>query len=432
MTQENANEAMNFQATREFALQLDRQDPLRTWRNEFRIPDPRNGRDCVYFCGNSLGLQPLRAARFVTEELDSWARRGINGHFAGTRPWLSYHRYATDSLAELTGAQSAEVIAMNTLTVNLHVLMASFYRPDSARYKVIIESTAFPSDRYAVMSQMKMHGLDPDDALIEWTPREGSTDLCMDDLQEILQQQGSSVALMLLPGVQYYNGQVLDMQRLCELARETGCLIGLDLAHAVGNIPLQLHDWAPDFAAWCNYKYVNGGPGAVGGAFIHSQHLQESSVQPLLGWWGNSEETRFKMAKTFDPAHGAEAWQVSNPPVLALAPVVASLEMFSEAGIGNLREKSVQLTAYLAFLLDTLLPDSVKVITPSDARGSQLSLTVTEMQRDPKAVFNALDGLNVIVDWREPDAIRAAPAPFYNGYEDAYEFVLRLKEAIEG
>ena len=324
------------------------------------------------------------------------------------------------------------VIAMNTLTVNLHLLMVSFYRPDAGRYKIIIESTAFPSDRYAVVSQLRMHNLEPKDALIEWAPREGQTDLHIDDLQALLEQHGPSTALVLLPGVQYYNGQVLDMQRLCELAQEAGCTIGLDLAHAIGNVALALHDWGADFAAWCSYKYLNGGPGAVAGAFVHSRHLAADHPQPLLGWWGNNEKTRFQMAKSFDAADGIESWQLSNPPVLALAPVVASLELFREAGFDRLREKSRRLTAYLAFLLNERLGEVVATITPAEARGCQLSLVITDLKRDAKAVFNRLDGLNVIVDWREPDAIRAAPAPFYNGFEDAYEFVLRLKSALEG
>ena len=423
---------MNYEATREFAQKLDQADPLGSWRDQFRLPLAKDGRDCVYFCGNSLGLQPKRAARFVEEELDSWARHGINGHFTGTRPWLSYHRYATKALAELTGARSDEVIAMNTLTVNLHLLMASFYRPDESRYKIIIESTAFPSDRYAVVSQLRMHQLDPHDALIEWAPRAGGTDLQIDDLQALLEQHGSSTALILLPGVQYYNGQVLDMQRLCELAKEAQCTLGLDLAHAIGNVPLELHEWAPDFAAWCSYKYLNGGPGAVAGAFVHQRHLSSDAAQPLLGWWGNSEKTCFQMAKNFDPADGIESWQLSNPPVLALAPVVASLEMFVEAGLDKLCEKSKSLSGYLDYLLREQLADRVTTITPIDARGCQLSLTITDIEREPKAVFAQLDGLNVIVDWREPDAIRAAPAPFYNGFEDAFEFVQRLKIAIEG
>lgn len=424
------NNRWEFEPTRECARRLDGEDPMRHWRKEFRIPDARDGRECIYFCGNSLGVQPLRAARFVQEELDSWARRGINGHFTGDRPWLSYHRYAAEALAELTGALTSEVIAMNTLTVNLHFLMASFYRPDAARYKVIIESTAFPSDRYAVVSQMRMHGLDPDEALVEWEPRAGGTDLHIEDLQQLLERHGENVALMLLPGVQYYNGQVLDMQRLCEMARETGCRIGLDLAHAVGNVALDLHNWAPDFAAWCHYKYVNAGPGAVGGAFVHSRHLQSPDTRSLSGWWGNSEKTRFRMAKTFDPADGIEAWQVSNPPVLALAPVLASLQIFSEAGFDKLLGKSAKLTAWLAYLLDELLPDNVRVITPAEARGCQLSLTIRDAQRDPRDVFEALGRFNVVCDWREPDAIRAAPAPLYNGFEDAWEFVARLQAAI--
>jgi len=421
-----------FEATRACAVELDRNDNMRSWRDEFFFPDKRNSRTAVYFCGNSLGLQPRRAAQYVNEELDSWARRGINGHFSGKRPWLSYHRYATDVLADLCGAHSDEVIAMNTLTVNLHLLMATFFRPQGARRKILIESTAFPSDRYAVVSQLSMHGIDTHDGLLEWRPPAGETDLRLEDLERLVADNAGSIALILLPGVQYYNGQVMNMPALCDIARRAGCPIGLDLAHAVGNVPLALHDWGADFAAWCTYKYLNSGPGAVGGAFVHRRHLAATDRQPLRGWWGNHEGSRFRMARDFDPAPGIESWQVSNPPVLALAPLVASLELFREAGFEQLQQKSQRLTAWLAFLLDAMLPDAIRIITPQHERGCQLSLTVVGGTREPKSAFAQLDPLNVIVDWREPDVIRAAPAPLYNGFEEAYEFVQRLKLAIGG
>ncbi|HEX6260881.1 MAG TPA: kynureninase, partial [Woeseiaceae bacterium] len=355
---------------RDFALSLDAADELAPFRNRFNFPAPRNGLRPVYLCGHSLGLQPKEAVRYVQEELEDWARLGVEGHFHARRPWLPYHRFATAGLCELTGAREEEVVAMNTLTVNLHVLMTSFYRPTPSRHRIIVESTAFPSDRFAAASQIRLRGFDPAVALLEWAPRESDQALHVDDLQRILDEQGDEIALLLLPGVQYYNGQLLDMADVCRRARAKGCLTGLDLAHAIGNVPLELHDWAPDFAAWCSYKYLNGGPGAVGGAFVHARHLDRDATTQLLGWWGHAEETRFRMATSFDPARGAELWQLSNPPILSLAPVLASLGMFQEAGIERLRHKSLRLTGYLLQLLEQRLAGKIASITPVDARGS--------------------------------------------------------------
>ena len=381
------------------------------------------------FVATRWASQPKLAAQFVAEELEDWATLGVEGHMQARRPWLPYHRLATRGLAELTGSEDREVVAMNTLTVNLHLLMTTFYRPHGKRRKIVIESTAFPSDRFAVMSQLRLHGNDPDDALIEWTPRVTDGPLELADLQGILDAQGDSIALLLLPGVQYYNGQVLPIETLCRMAESAGCRIGLDLAHAIGNIPMTLHESGPDFAAWCHYKYVNAGPGAVGGAFVHARHLDGDGSQQLLGWWGHEEETRFKMAPTFTPARGADLWQLSNPPILSLAPVIASLEIFANAGIAALHEKSKRLTGYLDFLLRDRLPGRVASITPADARGCQLSLVVEDGA--PKRVFDHLIEQNVIADWREPNVIRVAPVPLYNRFEDAFDFVERLATAMD-
>jgi len=343
---------------------------------------------------------------------------------------LSYHRNARQGLAHLAGAMESEVVAMNSLTVNLHLLMTSFYRPTAKRSKILIESSAFPSDRFAVMSQIRMRGYDPKDALLEWSPRPGEDELLLPDLQAMLDQHGDQIALLLLPGVQYYNGQLLDMRRLCQMAKDIGCAIGLDLAHAIGNIPLQLHAWAPDFAVWCSYKYLNGGPGAIAGAFVHEKHHGGEGTEQLLGWWSHDELSRMKMSARFSPEQGADLWQLSCPSVLSLAPVLASLELFSKAGIDNLRDKSIKLTAYLDYLLGSKFSGRVRAITPAKARGAQISVTIADPALDPKTVLRNLEAQNVVVDWREPNVIRVALAPFYNRFEDLYQFSKRLENAL--
>jgi len=420
-----------FEATRDCAQSMDAADPLREVRGQFNMPMQRNGLACIYLCGNSLGLQPKLAARYVNEELEDWANLGVEGHLHARRPWLPYHRFATDNLAALTGSENHEVVTMNTLTVNLHMMMTTFYRPQDKRRKIVIESTAFPSDRFAVMSQLRLHGHNPDDTLIEWVPDETSNELRIEDLQAILDREGDEIALLLLPGVQYYNGQVLPMQQLCEMARETGCRIGLDLAHAIGNVPLELHRWGPDFAAWCTYKYLNSGPGAIAGAFVHSRHLDADGTQQLLGWWGHVEKTRFKMGPTFTPARGADLWQLSNPPILSLAPVIASLSIFAEAGMNRLRKKSILLTGFMDFLLQKDFAGRIESITPPAARGCQLSLVVRDDALDARSIFETLEAQNVITDWREPNVIRVAPVPLYNSFEDVFDFVDRLHKAVD-
>ncbi|MEX0976212.1 MAG: kynureninase [Woeseia sp.] len=421
----------DYAATRDHAEAMDREDDLATLRDEFNFPrSVAGGLPSIYLCGNSLGLQPRRAVRYVQEELADWGRLAVEGHHRARRPWLPYHRLATPGLARLAGALPREVVAMNTLTVNLHLLLARFYQPDSSRYRILIESTAFPSDRFAAVSQIRMRGFDPDDALVEWAPRAGESDLRLEDLESTVAAYGDSIALMLLPGVQYYNGQLLDMPALCHVARQAGAAIGFDLAHAIGNVPLSLHDWAPDFAAWCSYKYLNGGPGAIAGVFVHDRHLQGDSKAHLLGWWGHDEASRFSMRPAFSAAHGVESWQLSNPPILSLAPVIASLELFDRATIAKLRDKSLRLTGFLENLLDLHLAGQVRSITPPDARGAQLSLLVTAPGIEPRTVFARLEAQQVIADWREPDVIRVAPVPLYNSFLEVFEFVERLRSAI--
>ena len=426
----DSDEQAALPSDREGAQALDEADPLRPLRDEFNFPVERDGRAPVYLCGNSLGLQPKLAVQYVQEELEDWANLGVAGHFEARRPWMPYHRQATAGLAELCGAETREVVAMNSLTVNLHLMMTTFYRPEGRRRKILIESTAFPSDRFAAMSQIRLRGFDPGEALVEWQPRTGGAELDIEELASLLREQGDEIALLLLPGVQYYNGQVLDMPAICRLAREHGCAVGLDLAHAIGNVPLALHEWGPDFAAWCSYKYLNGGPGAVAGVFVHERHLDADGSAQLLGWWGHDEATRFAMAPSFTPAKGADLWQLSNPPILSLAPVLASLEIFARAGMAKLREKSLRLTGYLEFLLQREFAEQIVSITPPEARGCQLSLVVRGTGLDARALFRRLEELNVFADWREPNVIRVAPAPLYNGFEDAFEFVERLRQAV--
>ncbi len=408
----------------------DANDPLAELREAFSIPPKKDGFDCVYLCGNSLGLHSPLAQQYVEEEMDDWAMLGVEGHMHGRRRWLAYHSHARDGLAALTGSLPGEVVAMNTLTVNLHLMMTTFYRPEGKRSKIVIESTAFPSDRFACVSQLQLHGKDPATHLLEWSPREEDGPLILEDLEQLLDSQGEEIALLLLPGIQYYNGQLLPMAELCELARRHGCRIGLDLAHAIGNVELRLHDWAPDFAAWCSYKYLNAGPGAIGGAFVHEQHLDTSDSKQLLGWWGNAEQTRFKMGTDFEPADGADRWQLSNTPVFSMAPLLASLDMFERARFEALCDKSRELTGYLQALLESELSGRIGSITPETARGCQLSLVVLEDSVDGRAVFEALSAQNVIADWREPNVIRAAPVPIYNSYTDVWHFVQRLKAAF--
>jgi kynureninase len=416
---------------RSYAEQQDRADTLASLRGEFHLPVRADGSPVVYLCGHSLGLQPKRTATVVQEELDAWARLGVEGHFTGARPWVSYHELLTPALATLAGALPHEVVAMNTLTVNLHLMLASFYRPQGARNKIVIEKRAFSSDRYAVAAHLAQRGIDPGDALVELEPRNGLI-FDTDAVCEYIERHASEIATVLLPGVQYLTGQCFDMARITAVARRAGCSVGYDLAHAMGNVPLRLHDWDVDFAAWCGYKYLNGGPGAIGGCFVHERHARAFDLPRLAGWWGHDKTSRFAMPEQFVPLPGAEGWQLSNPSIFAAAPLIASLELFERAGVTALRAKSLQLTAYLEHLLQSWLPNDVAILTPSatEARGCQLSLRVLRPASEARALHDRLSRDGYLGDWREPDVIRVAPVPLYNSFTDVWEFVRALQRLL--
>ena len=413
------------------ARALDEADELAPFRERFHFPTDDSGRPQLYFCGNSLGLQPKSTSDYVNAELEAWRRHAVDGHFRGERPWMPYHEFARDNLAELVGALPHEVVAMNTLTTNLHLMMVSFYRPRGERRRIVIERQAFPSDRYAVESQIRFHGLDPADALVELEDAPGSASVSLDTLEQYLDREGDTVALVLMPGVQYLSGQLQDMAGVCELGRRHGCAVGLDLAHAAGNARLALHEWGPDFAVWCSYKYLNAGPGAVAGCFVHERHAERPDLPRFAGWWGHDRETRFRMGPHFKPSRGADGWQLSNPPIMALAPLLASLEIFHDAGMARLRARSKRLTSHLAALIDEHLAGSVRILTPADPdrRGCQLSLQLLHGREHGRAVFEALQRNGVIGDWREPDVIRVAPTPLYNSFEDVVQLVAALHAA---
>ena len=417
-----------YKATAEWAQARDAADPLRDFRSEFLIPPHAQG-DSHYFCGNSLGLQPRAAREAVNAELDYWGELGVEGHFKGRLPWMDYHEFVRDHLAELVGAQPDEVVAMNTLGVNLHLMMVSFYRPTPDRHAILIEAGAFPTDRYAVESQIRYHGFSPNLSLIELEGDEPNGTLSMGAIERALAEHGSRIALVLLPGVQYRTGQVFDLKAITELAHKHGCQVGFDLAHAVGNLPLQLHDSGMDFAIWCSYKYLNGGPGAVGGAFVHARHAR-ATLPRFAGWWGHDKTTRFQMGPEFIPTPGADGWQLSNPPILSLAPLRVSLEIFHRAGMQRLREKSLQLSGYLEWLVETQLPDVLDIVTPKDParRGSQLSIRALGGRAQGRALFEYLIDNGIIGDWREPDVIRISPVPLYNRFADCLAFAQAVRQ----
>ena len=413
------------------AAALDAADPLKDFRARFRLPQRADGRPATYLCGNSLGPLPVAAEARVAGVLADWGRLAVRGHHTGGDPWMNVHERFAAPLARLVGAAPGEVVAMNTLTVNLHLLMMSFYRPTAARHRILIERCAFPSDRYAVVSQLRLRGLDPADSLIEVGPRAGEDLLREADLLEAIERAGPSLALVLLPGVQYLSGQLLDIVALTAAARRVGAAVGWDLAHAIGNVPLALHDSGADFAVWCSYKYLCGGPGAIAGAFVHERHSHDESLPRLAGWWGHDAATRFEMGPEFVPMPGAEGWQLSNPPVLGLAPLAAALELFDAAGLARLREKSLALTGFLRELIERLCAGRIGVITPiADAEhGAQLSLRVRD-GRGP-LVFERLAAAGVIGDWRAPDVIRLAPAPLYNGFAEVESAAQHLARALK-
>jgi kynureninase len=412
---------------REHAHALDAADPLAAWHDRFILPrDLRDGRELVYLCGHSLGAQPVLAADYVEEVMRDWRSLGVEGHFGGRHPWLSYHERLAPSLAELVGADPSEVIAMNSLTANLHFMLVSFYRPSGQRTAILMERQAFPSDRYAVESQLRWHGHDPARDLIEIAPRPGESLLRTEDIVATIEREGARIATILLPGVQYLSGQWLDIEAITMAGHRAGCFVGWDLAHAVGNVPVRLHDAGADFAAWCSYKYLNGGPGAVAGAFVHARHGKDATLPRFAGWWGHDKSTRFLMGPEFHAIPGAEGWQLSNPPILALAPLAASLEHFAAAGLPALRRKSRTLTAYFEKLVQLRLSGRVEILTPFDPerRGAALSLRLLGLSRDrARAVFDGLRRRLILPDWREPDVIRAAPVPFYNRFDDVWRCV---------
>jgi kynureninase len=401
---------------------MDARDPLAHFRERFFIPRMPSGRECIYLCGHSLGLQPKTARSYIEQELHDWALLGVEGHFHAKHPWMPYHRLLTEQTAELVGAEPHEVVVMNSLTVNLHLMMASFYRPTARRHKILIERGAFPSDQYAVKSQISFHGFDPLSSLIEITPKDGELCPREEDIRALIEREGDSIALILLGGVNYATGQVFDMEGITKAGHRMGCVVAFDLAHAAGNLHLHLHDWGPDFAVWCSYKYLNGGPGCVAACFVHERHARAWDGPRFAGWWGHDENTRFAMGPDFEPMRGAEGWQLSNPPIMAMAPLRASMEIFAEAGMERLRAKSVSLTGYMEYLLRQNASPKFSITTPTEEgrRGAQLSIRLPQQGR---GLCDQLTARGMIGDWREPDTFRVAPVPLSNSYLDVYRFV---------
>ena len=418
---------MSFEATLECARKLDEADPLRAFRERFELPHDARGKARIYLCGHSLGLMPRTARALVTQELDDWGALGALGHESAQRPWIPYHENLAAGLAELTGAATHEVVAMNSLTVNLHLMLSAFYRPRGKRRRILIEAGAFPSDRHAVASQLEWHGLDARSTLIELAPAAMENAVSEEEIEGTLQQLGSEIALVLWPGIQYRTGQAFDLARIARAAHRARCLVGFDLAHSIGNMELALSRCGADFAVWCSYKYLNAGPGAIGGCFIHERHLGAAPRPHLAGWWGHEATTRFLMRPEFHAAAGASGWQISNPSVLSAAPLIASLDILTAAGLARLREKSIALTGFLEFLLDRLAP-AVRIITPREPgeRGCQLSLHVAGGRR----VFELLSAAGIVCDWREPDTLRVAPVPLYNRFEDVWIFSEHLAQVL--
>ena len=413
-----------------YATARDTADPLRAFRDEFLIP--RHGQsEQAYFCGNSLGLQPRGARAHVEEVLDKWATEAVEGHFTGQAQWMPYHELVREPLARVVGAQPSEVVAMNSLTANLHLMMVSFYQPTIERTAILVEAGSFPSDRYAVESQLQYRGLPPRHTLIEVAPDEPDGTISMAAIERAIAEHGKRLALILWPGVQYRTGQAFDLKEITRLGHDAGCIVGFDLAHAAGNLPLQLHDSGADFAVWCHYKYMNSGPGAVAGCFVHERHARTPRPR-FAGWWGNDPAVRFRMGPQFDPTPGADGWQLSNPPILGLAPLRASLDQFDRAGMPALREKSLRLTGYLETLIREHLGGTLQIVTPRDAarRGAQLSLRVAGGREQGRALFEHLGAQGIVGDWREPDVIRISPAPLYNTHADVLRFV-RAAQAWE-
>lgn len=425
---------MNDIESKAFALEADANDPLRKFKEEFFFPK-KEGNEYVYLCGNSLGLQAKRTKSYVVQELDDWAKHAVEGHFKATNPWYSYHDFLIPQLSTIIGAQKDEVVIMDTLTANLHFLMVSFYRPDKKRFKIICEEKSFPSDTYAIESQIRFHGLDPKDVLIRIGPAEGEKNIKTEDIIQCIHEHADELALVMMGGVNYYSGQVFDMKTISRHAHQAGAFVGFDLAHAVGNIKLELHDWEVDFACWCSYKYLNAGPGAVGGIFIHEKNSGNPDIPRFTGWFGNDPDTRFRMENTFHPAKGAMAWQLSNEPILSMSALRASLDIFQEAGIENLHEKSKKLSAYMYELLQNLSSSlseknisHYEIISPLHPNEHACQISLLCNQFDGKSLFNALEKNGIIADWREPDVIRMAAVPLYNSFSDIYKMILVFRK----
>ncbi len=413
----------------DYAMAQDQDDTLAAYRSQFHIPKDKDGNTLIYMTGNSLGLQPKSTKAHVNQELEDWAQLGVEGHFEAKTPWLDYHEALTQTMATVVGAKPIEVVVMNTLTANLHFMMASFYKPTKQRYKILIESDAFPSDKYAVESQLRHHGYNPKEGLILWQPEKGEELLNYNTLKKLLEKEGDTIALMLIGGVNYYTGQFLDLKRITTLGHSYGCVVGFDCAHGAGNVKLNLHDSGADFAAWCTYKYLNSGPGSLAGCFVHERHAYRKDLNRFAGWWSHNKQTRFNMRDEFDQLPGAEGWQLSNPPILSMAAIKASLNIFENVGMEALQKKSRQLTGYFEFLLKDLGEDTIRIITPEnpEERGCQLSIQVKQAD---KTLHKKLTAAGVISDWREPDVIRCAPVPLYNSFTDIYHLVSRLKTIL--
>lgn len=423
---------MKFETSHDFAKRLDHNDPIAPYRERFNIPIQNNKKEYAYFCGNSLGLMPKNTESWVKEELEKWKRHAVKGHFEGKHPWLNYHEFCNEGLSLITGSKGSEVVAMNTLSANLHFMMVSFYQPTANRHCILIEKHAFPSDKYAVDSQIRFHGYDPKSSLIEVGKGASNGYISLDQFEETFKKRGHEIALVLLPGVQYYTGQSFNIHKLTEMAHHYGAHIGWDLAHSIGNVPLKLHEWGPDFAVWCHYKYLNSGPGSVGGCFVHEKHHLKS-LPRFEGWWGNDKQQRFKMGPYFQPIPTVESWQLSNPPIISLSCILSSLELFKEVGgMPPLFAKTKLMSEYFLFLKEKLLKNKIKCITPlsMEEKGSQFSLELNQLIKGDKLI-KRFDENGIIVDWREPNIIRVAFAPFYNSFEEIYYFVRVLNTILE-
>jgi len=409
--------------------EMDEKDPLKHFRDQFNMPGEYNNKPCIYLCGNSLGLQPKKAHEYVKLEMNKWAEMGVEGHVKGKYPWMPYHEFLTEKTAKLAGALEHEVVVMNSLTVNLHLLMVSFYRPRPDKFKILIDYNPFPSDRYAVESQLRFHGYDPREGIIELQPDKGTDIVSIESIRDTFEKHGNQIAMTLIGGVNYYSGQFYNIRQITEWAHQHEIVAGFDLAHAAGNVPLKLHDWGVDFAAWCSYKYLNAGPGALSGVFVHQRHANSFDLPRFAGWWGHDKESRFKMGPEFRPIAGAEGWQLSNPPILPMACMQASLDLFDQAGMDRLRQKSIELSSLCVKLLNEIPGNKIELISPKETadRGCQISIRAINAD---KSLFNKISEEGVIADWREPDVIRIAPVPLYNSFSEIYRFSEILKKAI--